>query len=71
MKNEQQYFSKLKNYYNQTIPFLHEKEKDEWMYLLKEVLSIVSDIMVHQERYVVSAMYYIVTSNKEYTFEEK
>jgi|GEM_PF-2876492 len=71
MKKEQQYIDKLKNYYHQTVPFLHEKDQDEWMYLLKEVLSILNDLMVHQERYVVSAMYYIVTSNKDYTFEEQ
>ena len=54
-------------YYNASLAYIHEEEKDEWMYLLKDVLNYLSDLKTYEPRYVVSAMYFILTSDKEYT----
>ena len=71
MKKEKKYIDKLISYYNQTIPFLHEQENEEWMYLLEDVMNVLDKLENHKARYLVCAMFYIITSGKEYTEEEQ
>ncbi len=73
MDNEEKYIQDMMKYYNQTLAFLHEEEKDEWMFLLKDVLRILGKIMKYDYdvRYIISAMYYILTTNKEYSEHEQ
>jgi len=70
MRQEEKHIQDMMKYYNQTLPFLHEKEKDEWMFLFKDVLAILGDVMEYEVRHIIGAMYYIITTEKDYSDEE-
>lgn len=58
---------KFMKYYNASLAYIHEDDHDEWMYLLKDVLEYLSDLKTYEPRYVISSMYFILTSDKDYT----
>ena len=67
----QKYIDKMMKYYNETLPFLHDLEKEEWLYLLQDVLPRMGDLEDYDARYIIGAMYYILTTDKSYTEEEQ